>query len=81
MAINKSKVAVGFIIVGFLAVFFGIVLVFVGPIIIDDQVVKVGTHTFFVLNLNFVHFIAFICSPRCNWRVTKTDMPGGLFFI
>lgn len=66
MAINKSKVAVGFIIVGVLAVFFGTVLVFVGPIIIDDQVVKVGKHAFILLNLNFVHFTAFICSPRFN---------------
>lgn len=44
MAINKSKVAVGFIVVGVLAVFFGTVLAFVGPLIIDDQVVKVGCH-------------------------------------
>lgn len=42
MAINKSKVAVGFIVVGVLAVLFGTILTFVGPIIIDDQVVKVG---------------------------------------
>ncbi|XP_034752587.1 scavenger receptor class B member 1 isoform X3 [Etheostoma cragini] len=40
MAINKSKVAIGFIVAGVLTVFFGTVLTFVGPIIIDDQVVK-----------------------------------------
>lgn len=40
MANSKSKVAVGFIVAGALAVFFGIVLAFVGPIIIDDQIVK-----------------------------------------
>lgn len=40
MAINKAKVAVGFIVVGALTVFFGTVLTFVGPIIIDDQIVK-----------------------------------------
>uniref|UniRef100_H2VEP6 Scavenger receptor class B member 1 n=1 Tax=Takifugu rubripes TaxID=31033 RepID=H2VEP6_TAKRU len=40
MAINKSKVAVGFIVVGVLTVFFGTLLTFVGPLIIDDQVVK-----------------------------------------
>ncbi|KAF1377908.1 hypothetical protein PFLUV_G00205650 [Perca fluviatilis] len=40
MAIDKSKVAVGFIVAGVLTVFFGTVLTFVGPIIIDDQVVK-----------------------------------------
>ncbi|XP_068562462.1 scavenger receptor class B member 1 isoform X1 [Cebidichthys violaceus] len=40
MAINKAKVSVGFIVSGVLMVFFGTVLTFVGPIIIDDQVVK-----------------------------------------
>lgn len=42
MAVNKAKVAVGFIVAGVLMVFFGTVLTFVGPIIIDDQIVKVG---------------------------------------
>lgn len=40
MANTKSKVAVGFIVAGALGVFFGIVLTFVGPLIIDDQIVK-----------------------------------------
>lgn len=40
MAINGAKVAIGFIVAGVLTVFFGTVLTFVGPIIIDDQVVK-----------------------------------------
>uniref|UniRef100_A0A8C9ZPF9 Scavenger receptor class B member 1 n=1 Tax=Sander lucioperca TaxID=283035 RepID=A0A8C9ZPF9_SANLU len=40
MAMDKSKVAIGFIVAGVLTVFFGTVLTFVGPIIIDDQVVK-----------------------------------------
>uniref|UniRef100_A0A3B5MPV2 Scavenger receptor class B member 1 n=1 Tax=Xiphophorus couchianus TaxID=32473 RepID=A0A3B5MPV2_9TELE len=40
MAVNKSKVSVGFIAVGVLTALFGIVLVFVGPVVIDDQVVK-----------------------------------------
>ncbi|XP_031731074.1 scavenger receptor class B member 1-like isoform X1 [Anarrhichthys ocellatus] len=40
MAINKAKVAIGFIVAGVLMVFFGTLLTFVGPIIIDDQVVK-----------------------------------------
>ncbi|XP_076613733.1 scavenger receptor class B member 1 isoform X1 [Chaetodon auriga] len=40
MAINKSKVAVGLIVAGVITVFLGTVLVFVGPIIIDDQIVK-----------------------------------------
>jgi len=42
MAINRSKVTVGFVVAGILAVFLGTVLVFVGPIIIDDQIVKVS---------------------------------------
>ncbi|KAM8853546.1 scavenger receptor class B member 1 isoform 2-T3 [Synchiropus picturatus] len=40
MAVKGSKVAVGFVVAGVLAVFFGLVLTFVGPIIIDDQIVK-----------------------------------------
>ncbi|XP_047426294.1 scavenger receptor class B member 1 isoform X1 [Mugil cephalus] len=40
MAVNKAKVAVGFIAAGVVAAVLGIVLVFVGPVIIDDQIVK-----------------------------------------
>ncbi|KAM6976299.1 scavenger receptor class B member 1 isoform 1-T1 [Tautogolabrus adspersus] len=40
MAVNKAKVAVGFVVCGVLTVFFGTLLTFVGPIIIDDQIVK-----------------------------------------
>ncbi|XP_063065886.1 scavenger receptor class B member 1 isoform X2 [Engraulis encrasicolus] len=40
MAVSKSKIAVGFIVAGSLTVFFGVVLVFVGPMIIDDQIAK-----------------------------------------
>ncbi|XP_056288335.1 scavenger receptor class B member 1 [Pseudoliparis swirei] len=40
MAINRAAVAVGFMVSGVLMVFFGTVLTFVRPIIIDDQVVK-----------------------------------------
>uniref|UniRef100_A0AAQ5Y5W9 Scavenger receptor class B member 1 n=1 Tax=Amphiprion ocellaris TaxID=80972 RepID=A0AAQ5Y5W9_AMPOC len=40
MTIDKSKVAVGFVVAGVLTVFFGTVLAFVGPLIIDDQIVK-----------------------------------------
>lgn len=43
MAVNKAKVAVVFIVAGFLTVVFGTVLTFVGPLIIDDQIVKVRT--------------------------------------
>lgn len=51
MAINKSKVAVVFIVVGVLTVFFGTLLTFVGPLIIDDQVVKVGYHAHLLCSL------------------------------
>ncbi|KAI4890417.1 hypothetical protein NFI96_010799 [Prochilodus magdalenae] len=40
MAISKSKIAIGLLVVGIFTVVFGTVLVFVGPIIIDDQIVK-----------------------------------------
>ncbi|XP_066507373.1 scavenger receptor class B member 1 isoform X2 [Hoplias malabaricus] len=40
MAITKSKIAIGLLVVGLLTVVFGTVLVFVGPLIIDDQIVK-----------------------------------------
>lgn len=48
MAFNKSKIAVGFMVLGVLAVFFGTILTFVGPIIIDDQIVKVGRQIYHV---------------------------------
>lgn len=64
MAINKSKVAVGFIVLGVLTVFLGIVLVFVGPIIIDDQIVKVGRHTCIFLNLNSGFFYRIYLLPE-----------------
>lgn len=57
MAINKRKVAVAFIVLGVLALCFGTILTFVGPIIIDDQIVKVGRHTFIMLNLHFFYSI------------------------
>ncbi|KAL0965267.1 hypothetical protein UPYG_G00279040 [Umbra pygmaea] len=37
---NKSKIAIGLSVAGTLMVVFGTVLVFVGPIIVDDQIVK-----------------------------------------
>ncbi|XP_071392017.1 scavenger receptor class B member 1 isoform X2 [Centroberyx affinis] len=40
MTINRSKVAIGCIVAGTLTVFFGTVLVFVGPLVIDDQIIK-----------------------------------------
>lgn len=58
MAINKSKVAVGFIVVGVLTVFFGTVLTFVGPLIIDDQVVKVGNRAHLLYSvITFIYSI------------------------
>lgn len=45
MGVNKARLTAGFIVAGVLMVFFGTVLVFVGPIIIDDQVEKVSGTT------------------------------------
>lgn len=42
MAIIKAKVAIGFMVAGVLAVILGTVVTFVGPLIIDDQVMKVS---------------------------------------
>lgn len=42
MAINKAKVAIGFMVAGVLTLILGTILTFVGPIIIDDQVAKVS---------------------------------------
>ncbi|XP_046717473.1 scavenger receptor class B member 1 isoform X2 [Silurus meridionalis] len=40
MAVSKSKITIGLSVVGALAVVFGTILVFVGPLIIDDQIIK-----------------------------------------
>ncbi|KAL4609518.1 scavenger receptor class B member 1 isoform X1 [Arapaima gigas] len=40
MAVSKSKIAVGLAVSGIITAAFGTILVFVGPIIIDDQIVK-----------------------------------------
>ncbi|XP_041816228.1 scavenger receptor class B member 1 isoform X2 [Chelmon rostratus] len=40
MAINKAKVAIGFMVAGALTVVFGVVLLFVGPAIMNDQIIK-----------------------------------------
>ncbi|XP_039634998.1 scavenger receptor class B member 1 [Perca fluviatilis] len=40
MTIGKAKVAVGFIVVGALTAVFGAVLLFVGPAVMNDQVIK-----------------------------------------
>lgn len=42
MAVSKATVAIVLLVLGGLGVLFGTVLVFVGPIIIDDQIVKVS---------------------------------------
>lgn len=39
---SNSTLAIVFLVLGGLAVLFGTILVFVGPIIIDDQIVKVS---------------------------------------
>lgn len=45
MAITKAKVAIGFIVAGILAVVSGIILLFVGPAIMNDQIIKVSSVT------------------------------------
>ncbi|XP_068608709.1 scavenger receptor class B member 1 [Brachionichthys hirsutus] len=40
MAINKAKVAIGFIIAGALTALFGVVLLFVGPAVMKGQIIK-----------------------------------------
>ncbi|XP_026154089.1 scavenger receptor class B member 1 isoform X2 [Mastacembelus armatus] len=40
MAVSKARVGVGFIVAGVLTLVFGTVLCFVGPLIVDDQIVK-----------------------------------------
>uniref|UniRef100_A0AAY4BPR9 Scavenger receptor class B member 1 n=1 Tax=Denticeps clupeoides TaxID=299321 RepID=A0AAY4BPR9_9TELE len=40
MAASVSKISVGLLVAGIVTAIFGIVLVFVGPIIVDDQIVK-----------------------------------------
>lgn len=42
MAMSKSNIATGLSVFGLLAVVFGTVLVFVGPVVIDNQIVKVS---------------------------------------
>ena len=42
MAINTSKKIIGFVVAGLLMVSFGTVILFVGPMIIDDQIIKVS---------------------------------------
>lgn len=42
MAMSKSKIAIGLSAFGLLAVVLGIVLAFVGPVIVKDQIIKVS---------------------------------------
>lgn len=42
MAMSKSNLAIGLSVFGLLAVVFGTVLVFVGPVVIHDQIIKVS---------------------------------------
>lgn len=42
MAMSKSNIATGLSVFGLLAVVFGTVLVFVGPVVVDNQIVKVS---------------------------------------
>lgn len=42
MQINKSRVAIGFIVAGILMGTFGAVFLFVGPAVMNDQIIKVS---------------------------------------
>lgn len=42
MAINKAKVALGFIVAGALMLVFGGISLFVGPTVITNQIIKVS---------------------------------------
>lgn len=50
MAISKTKVAVGFIVAGILTTLSGIILLFVGPAIMNDQIIKVGCVIVWILH-------------------------------
>lgn len=41
MPVSKAKVAIGFLVAGSLTVVFGAVLLFVGPAVMKDQIIKV----------------------------------------
>ena len=51
MHIDKSKVAIVFMVFGSLTVLFGIIVVFAGPLIIDDQIIKVRKSKLFTKNV------------------------------
>lgn len=76
MAINKAKVAIGFMVAGVLVVILGTVITFVGPIIIDDQVVKVS--------ICLVCALFFECC-HCGWRLLRfclrSSQHGYVFLI
>lgn len=42
MKMSKSSIAIGLSVVGLLAIIFGTGLVFVGPVVIHDQIIKVS---------------------------------------
>ena len=51
MAINQSMVTIGFGVAGLLMFSFGTVLVVVGPIIFDDQIIKVSLSNYCCFSL------------------------------
>lgn len=81
MAINKSKVAVGFIVVGVLTVFFGTLLTFVGPLIIDDQVVKVGCHAHLLCSILTLKNLEHLFAAQVSICAVKTEIFCWFVFI
>ena len=64
MAINKAKVAIGFIVAGTLTVLFGAILLFVGPAVMKDQVTKVSS------DISGIFILLFL-----SWKHLKTQLP------
>lgn len=52
MRIDKSKVAIGFMVIGALTVVFGVVLLFVGPTVMKEKIIEVRQQ-FSVMKISF----------------------------
>lgn len=74
MAINKAKVAIGFIVAGTLTVVFGAVLLFVGPAVMNDQVIKVSNGIIWILSYILSCFISV-------FFINKGGFIQNMFFI
>lgn len=54
MAIDKSKVAIGFIVAGAMTLMFGVISAIIGPTVMKDQVVKVSYILYWVVFFSFL---------------------------